>query len=104
MLSPRMFSYCVSFINPAENKTLSIYDYLGIKLFSYSLETESTTHFYLRCRNYINTRITLMNKLNDNYYSVTSRQPTKLLQIILYDNDKFIGNRCPTSKDFFSSF
>ena len=91
-----------------ENKTFSIYDPLGIKLLnrlrvdfrhkfsdtlnplcSCSLETESTAHFFLRCRYYSNIRITLMNELNniDNY--ITSRQTNELLRIILYGDCKF---------------
>ena len=53
-------------------------------LCSCSLETESTAHFFLRCRNYTNFCITLMNKLNDIDNSITSRQPNELLRIILY--------------------
>ena len=34
--------------------------------------------------NYTNTRITLMNELNDIDLSITSRQPNELLRIILY--------------------
>ena len=98
-----------------ENKTFSIYDPLGIKLLnrlrvdfsplnehkfrhkfadtlnplcSRSLETESTVHFFLRCR-YYNIRIALMNELNDIDNSITSRQPNELLRIILYGDCKF---------------
>ena len=90
-----------------ENKTFSIYDPLGIKLFnrlrvdfshlnehkfrhnfadtlnplcSCSLETESTAaHFFLRCRYYDNICITLMNELNHIDTSITSTQPNELL-------------------------
>ena len=89
-----------------ENKTFSIYDPLGIKLFnrlrvdfshlnehkfrhnfadtlnplcSGSLETESTAHFFLRCRYYDNICITLMNELNHIDNSITSTQPNELL-------------------------
>ena len=99
-----------------ENKTFSIYDPLGIKLLnrlrvdfshlnehkfrhnladtlnplcSCSLETESTAHFFVRCQYYNNIRITLMNELNDIDNSITSRQPNKLLRIILYGDCKF---------------
>ena len=91
-----------------ENKAFSIYDLLGIKLLnrlivdfshlnehkfrhnfadtlnplcSCSLETESTAHFFLRCRYYNNIRITLMNELNDIDNSITSRQPNELTLI-----------------------
>ena len=109
----------LSFIKPMENKTFSIYDPLRIKLlnrfrvdFSYlnehkfrhnfadtfnplcscSLETESTAHLFLRCRYYNNIRITLMNELNDINDSITSKQPNKLLRIILYGDCKFKDN------------
>ena len=108
-----------SFIKPTENKTFSIYDPLGIKLlnrlrvdfshlnehkFSHnfadtlnplclcSLEIESIAHVFLRCRNYTNVRITLMNELNDIDNTITSRKPNELLQIILYDDCKFKDN------------
>ena len=98
-----------------ENKTFSIYDPLGIKLLnrlrvdsshlnehklrhnfadtlnplcSCSLETESTVHFFPRCRYYNNIRITLMNELSDIDNSITSRQPNELLRIILYGDCK----------------
>ena len=93
-----------SFIKPTENKTFSIYDLLEIKLLnrlrvdfshliehkfrhnfadtlnllcSCSLETENTGHFFLRCRNYNNVSITLMNEFNDIDNSITSRQPNE---------------------------
>ena len=99
-----------------ENKTFSIYNPLGIQLlnrlrvdfshlnehklrrnFAYtlnplcscSLETETTAHIFLRCRYYNNIRITLMNELNDIDNSINSRQPNKLLPIILYGDCKF---------------
>ena len=109
----------LSFIKPTENKTFSIYSSLEIKLrnrlrveFSHlnehkvrhnfadtldtlclcSIETESTAHFFLRCRNYNNIRITLMNEFNDIDNSISSRQPNELLRIILYGDCKFKDN------------
>ena len=106
----------LSFIKPTEKKTFSIYDPLGIKLLnrltvdfshlnehkfrrnfadtlnplcSCSLETENTAHFLLRCWNYNNIRITLMDELNDIDNSITSRKPNELLRIILYGDCKF---------------
>ena len=99
-----------------ENKTSSIYDLLGIKLLnrlrvdfshlnehkfrhnfantlnplcSCSLETESTAHFFQRCRYCSNIRITLMDELNDIDNSITSIQTNELLRIILYGDCKF---------------
>ena len=99
-----------SFIKPTKNKNLSIYDPLGTKLLntlrvdfshlnehkfrhnfadtlnplcSCSLETESTAHFFLRCRYYNSIRMTIMNELNDIDNSITSRQPNELFRIIL---------------------
>ena len=106
----------LSFIKPMDNKTFSIYDPFGIKLLnrlrvdfshlnehkfrhnfadtlcSCSLETESTAHFFLRCRHYNDIRITLMNELNDIDNSMTSRQPNELLRIIPYGDCKFKDN------------
>ena len=89
-----------SFIKPTQNKTFSIYDALGIKLpnrlrvdfshlnehkFRYNfidtlyplflccLETGSMAHFFLRCRNYNDICITLINELNGIDISITSR-------------------------------
>ena len=91
-LKGRFSKKLLTFIKPTENKTFSVYDPLGIKLLhrlrvdfghvnehkfrdnfadtlnplcSSSLETESTAHFFLCCRNYTNICITLMNELND---------------------------------------
>ena len=61
-------------------------------LCSCSPETERMAHFFIRCRNYTNIRITLMNDLNDIDNSITSRQPNKLLRIILYSDCKFKDN------------
>ena len=109
----------LSFIKPTENKTFSIYDPFGIKplnrlrvdfshlnehkfrhnfsdtlnpLCSCSLETETTAHFFLRCRNYTDVRLTLMKELYKIDNSITSRQPNELLRIILYDDCKFKDN------------
>ena len=92
----------LSFIKPTENKTFSIYDPFGIKLLnrlrvdfshlnkrkfrrsfadtlnplcSCSLETETTAHFFLRCRNYTDIHLTLMKELYRIGNSITSRQP-----------------------------
>ena len=109
----------LNFIKSTENKTVSIYDHLRIKLLnrlrvyfshlnehkirhhfsdtlnpscSCCLETESTAHFFLRCRNYTNIRKTLVNELNDIDNSITSREPNELLRIILYGDCKFKDN------------
>ena len=109
----------LSFIKPTENKTFSIYDLFGIKLlnrlrvdfshlnehkFRYnfadtlnplcpcSLETETTAHFFLRCRNYTDVRLTLMKELYRTDNSIPSRQPNGLLRIILYGDSKFKDN------------
>ena len=109
----------LSFIKPTENKTFSIYDPFGIKLLnrlrvdfshlnehkyrhnfedtlnplcSCSLETETTAHFFLRCRKYTDVCLTLMKELYRIDSSITSRQPNELLRIILYDDSKFKDN------------
>ena len=82
----------LNFIRPTGNSTYKIYDPLGIKLLtrlrlgfshlfehkfrhnfadslnplcSYSLETESTLNFFLRCQNYITLRRVLMTDLKN---------------------------------------
>ena len=109
----------LSFIKPTENKTFSIYDPFGIKLLnrlrvdfshlnerkfrhnfadtlnplcSCSLEIETTAHFFLRCRNYTDVRLTLMKELYRTDNSITSRQPNEFLRIILYGDYKFKDN------------
>ena len=109
----------LSFIKPTKNKTFSIYDPFGIKLLnrlrvdfshlnehkfrhnfadtlnplcSCSLETETTDHFFLRCRNYTDVRLTLMKELYRIDHSITSRQPNELLRIILCGDCKFKDN------------
>ena len=61
-------------------------------LCSCSLETVTTAHFFLRCRNYTDVRLTLMKELYRIDNSITSRQPNELLRIILYGNSKFKDN------------
>ena len=94
------------FIKPTEKRSSSIQDPLGIKLlnklrvyfshknlhnyrhnladtlnplYSCSLETDRTAHFFLGCRYYSNIRITLMNLSSDIDNSITSRQQNELL-------------------------
>ena len=77
----------LNFIKLSENKTCSIYkllkrlkvdlshlsehnfrhnfaDTLNL-LSSFSLETENTAHFFLRCQDYTNIRVSLRNKLDE---------------------------------------
>ena len=105
-----------SFVKPIKNKIFIIYDRLEIELLtrlivnfshlienkfrhnfpntlnplcSCSLEIERTAHFFLRCKNYANTCITLMKILYENNNFVTSWKPTESTRIILYDDGKF---------------
>ena len=109
----------LSFIKPTENKIFSIYYPFGIKLLnrlrigfshlnehkfrhnfadtlnplcSCSLETETTAHFFLRCGNYTDVRLTIMKELYRIDNSISSRQPNELLRIILYSDSKFKDN------------
>ena len=61
-------------------------------LHSCSLETVRAAQFLLRCRRYINTRMTLMNELSDIDNSVTSRQANEFLWKIHYGDFKFKDN------------
>ena len=58
-------------------------------LCSYSLEVESTVHFFLHCRNFVNIRNTLLNKLNSMSCDITICSDRSLTELILYGNPKF---------------
>ena len=58
-------------------------------LCSYSLEVESTVHFFLHCHNFVNIRNTLLNKLNSISLDISNYSDGSLTQLILYGNPKF---------------
>ena len=58
-------------------------------LCSYSLEVESTVHFFLHCHNFVNIRNTLLNKLNSISLDISNYLDGSLTQLILYGNPKF---------------
>ena len=106
----------LTFIRPVENSPYRIYDSLGIELlhrlrlgfshlceykFKYnfadtlnplcscSLEIESTEHYFLRCRNYVTFRATLMNELNSTNSKFNTLEPDKLVRTIFYRDKSF---------------
>ena len=100
-----------TFVRPPENDTYGIYDPLGVRLLnilhldfshlrghkfrhnfddtlnllcSCFLETEDTEHYFLRCRNNISFRATLMNDLNNMSTAIASLNSNYFLRVILY--------------------
>ena len=49
-------------------------------------------HLFLRCRNYNNIRVTLINEFNDIDNSITSRKLNELLRIFFYGDCEFNDN------------
>ena len=58
-------------------------------LCSYTLETENTEHFFLRCQNNLSARTTLMNELNNISNAINSLNSTDLIRVILYGDKNF---------------
>ena len=106
----------LTFIRPLENDTYGMYDPFGVRLLdrlrlgfshlrehkfrhnfayilnpfcSYSLETEDTEHYFLRCQNDLSLRTTLMNDLNNINTAINSLNPNDLLKVILYGDNSF---------------
>ena len=61
-------------------------------LCSCSLETESTSHFFLRCQNFITPRTSLVNELRKLYSSILNLDEISLSKLPLYGDTKF-GNK-----------
>ena len=103
-----------------KNNVYDIYDPLGVKLLhrlrlefshlreekfadtvsplcSWSLETESTKHYFLCCYNYVTFHTTLTNELNSINSKFNILEPDELVRTIFYgdkivDNDSFQDN------------
>ena len=56
------------------------------------LETESTSHFFLRCQNYTTLRRALMTDLKNINDVITSLNENDLRHVILYGNKNFDSN------------
>ena len=56
---------------------------------SFSLEVESSAHFFLHCHNFVNIRNTLLNKLSSISYDSSSCSDRSLAKLILYGYPKF---------------
>ena len=61
-------------------------------LFSCSLETESTLHFFLRYQNYTTLRRALMTDLKNINDAIMSLNESDLLHVMLYGSKKFESN------------
>ena len=106
-------------IKPPGNNIYGIHDPLGIKLLcrlrlgsshlrehkfrhnfqdtlnpmcSCTLETETTAHFLLRCRNYDNLRLTLMSELNYIDSSILLLNDTDLVTLLMYGTNNYNAN------------
>ena len=106
----------LTFIRPLGNETCGIYDPLGVRLLnrlhldfshirkhkfrhnfadnwnplcSWSLETEDTEHYFLRCQNNLSFHINLMNDLNNINTVIASLNSNGLLKVILYGDESF---------------
>ena len=58
-------------------------------LYSCSLETEDTEHYFLRCQNKLSLRTTLMNDLNNINTAIASLNSNDFLRVILYGDKSF---------------
>ena len=58
-------------------------------LCSCSLEIESTSHFFLRCQNFITPRTNLMNKLRKLDSNILNLDEISLTKLILYGDSKY---------------
>ena len=116
---PLFRNYLLKLIKPPGNNIYGIHDPLGIKLLcrlrlgfshlrehkfrhnfqdtlnpmcSCTLETETTAHFLLRCRNYDNLRLTLMSELNYIDSSILLLNDTDLVTLLLYGTNRYNAN------------
>ena len=61
-------------------------------LCSCSLEIESTSHFFLRCQNFITPRTNLMNELRKLYSNIPNLDEISLTKLLLYGDRKYENN------------
>ena len=106
----------LKFIRPVQRKTFNINDTVGVKLLTrlrlgfshlgehkfkhgfrdilnplcpFSIETETTAHYFLRCHFYNTNRSALMNELNEIDSSFSTMNENKFIDLVLCDSDKF---------------
>ena len=60
-----------------------------IKVCSCSLETESTTHFLLRCHYFSNIRSTHLNSINKVLGSITNLADYTMVKILLFGDQNY---------------
>ena len=58
-------------------------------LCSYSLEVESTSHFFLRCQNFITPKTNLKNELCKLDFNILNPDEISLTTLLLYDDSKY---------------
>ena len=112
----------LKFIRPSPNSLFNVSDSLGIKLLTRlhlglshlrehkfnhnfqgtinplcpcSLESESTTHFFLRCQNFTDLRKCLMNELIKIDSCILTLDEKSLTKLLLYGDDRY---DCKTNK------
>ena len=61
-------------------------------LCSCSLEVESTSHFFLRCQNFITPRTNLMNELRKLDSNILNLDEISLTKLLLYGDSKYENN------------
>ena len=61
-------------------------------LCSCSLEIESTSHFFLRCQNFITPRTNLMNELRKLHSNILNVDEISLTKLLLYGESKYENN------------
>ena len=61
-------------------------------LCSCSLEIESTSHFFLRCQNFITPRTNLMNELRKLDSNILNLDEISLTKLLLYGDSKYENN------------
>ena len=110
----------LKFIGPVQRKTFNINDSKGIKLLtslwlgfshlrghkfrhgfrdllnllcSWSTETETTPHYFLRCHFFNSNRSFLINDFSEIDSSLPTLNDNKFVNLILYDSDKFDGKK-----------
>ena len=106
----------LKFIRPSPNSLFNVSDSLGIKLLTRlhlglshlrehksnhnfqdtidplcpcSLESESTTHFFLRCQNFTDLRKCLMNELIKTDSCILTLDEKSLTKLLLYGDDRY---------------
>ena len=78
--------------HPREHKFRHIFHDTINPLCSCSLEIESTSHFFLRCQNFITPRTNLMNELRKLDSNILNLDEISLTKMLLYCDSKYENN------------